>query len=125
MEEQYTVEIPSSCRPISLLNLDMKILSGGLAKTITLHAVSDTPGSSPSAALTITCDGWHVWHSTPIENEDCALELLDIEQTFDSVDWSFMWATLRVMRMGEGFIKWLQLLYTAPQARLRMGGLIS
>ena len=46
---------------------------------------------------------------------------LDLEKAFDSLEWPFLLATLQSFGMPEGFLKYVQLLYSSPTARIRIG----
>ena len=39
------------------------------------------------------------------------ITLVDFQKAFDTVEWSFLFDTLKVFNFGENFIKWIKLLY--------------
>ena len=50
---------------------------------------------------------------------------LDAKKAFDSVEWAFMYSVLHRVGVGEVFLQLIQVLYAAPEARLRINGKIS
>lgn len=50
---------------------------------------------------------------------------LDAAKAFDSVEWTYLWATLNAFGFGQHFIQWVKLLYHAPTARVSVNGWLS
>ena len=104
-------------RPISLLNVDYKILS----KTISKRLVNILPDL-------IHCDqagyvkGRYIGQNirtiidllnyTKTENKPGILISVDFEKAFDSLSWDFMNSVLLKYNFGQNFIKWVNIFYT-------------
>lgn len=50
---------------------------------------------------------------------------LDTAKAFDSVEWPYLWECLHNYGFGSRFIKWVQLLYQTPKARIFVNGWLS
>uniref|UniRef100_A0A803KDS8 Reverse transcriptase domain-containing protein n=1 Tax=Xenopus tropicalis TaxID=8364 RepID=A0A803KDS8_XENTR len=50
---------------------------------------------------------------------------LDSAKAFDSVEWPYLWETLKRFGLGPRFIAWVKLLYNAPKACVRVNGITS
>lgn len=50
---------------------------------------------------------------------------IDAAKVFDSIEWSYLWECLHRFSFGPKFVKWLQLLYQAPMARIQVNGRVS
>lgn len=50
---------------------------------------------------------------------------LDTAKVFDSVEWSFLWECLQEFGFAPNFIKWVQILYQSPKARVFVNGWLS
>ena len=53
------------------------------------------------------------------------LLFLDFHKAFDSVEWSFLFATLKRFNFGDHFIKWMPILYNNPMFRLKNNNWLS
>ena len=47
------------------------------------------------------------------------------EKAFDTVEWTFMFDTLKTLNFGPNFIKWIRILYKNPTFRVKNNGFIS
>ncbi|KAJ1187889.1 hypothetical protein NDU88_004655, partial [Pleurodeles waltl] len=50
---------------------------------------------------------------------------VDFEKAFDSIRWDYLRATMLKMGLGEGWVDWVDLLYSSPLARVKTGRTIS
>ena len=58
-------------------------------------------------------------------NQEGILMFLDFEKAFDSVEWNFLFKTLKKFDFGDNFISWMRILYTKPVFRLKNNGWMS
>ena len=103
-------------RPISLLNIDYKILSGVLAsrlKNILPKIISNTQkgflkGRYIGENVRLVFD---TMTELSILKKKGLLLLLDFEKAFDSLEWNYINKVLKEYNFGEGFISWFRTLY--------------
>lgn len=123
-------ELPSSYRPISLLGVDMKILSKVLANRLE-RVVSDIVGtdqtgfikgrlSSNNTRCLINIINHLNYHQIP-----GAIVSMDAEKAFDRVELEYMFEVLRRFGFKSTFIDWVKILYKMPVASVLTNGLLS
>lgn len=116
----------SSYRPISLLNVDFKILSKVLARRLE-NVIPDIISPNQTGFIR----GRHSYsnlrklfniiHSARSEHSEVVISL-DAEKAFDRVEWKHLFFTLRKFGFSEGFIAWIELLYSSPLASIISNG---
>lgn len=119
----------SSFRPISLLNVDYKIL----AKLLSLRLQQILP-EIISPDQTGFMLGRHSFHNTRrlfnILNTSSSsipevVVSLDAEKAFDRVEWDFLFEVMDRFGLGSGFISWVKLLYSSPVASVQTNNTFS
>ena len=108
-------------RPVSLLNTDYKILTKLLAvrlqKVIPTIINSDQVGYIKNRYIgenvRILSD---ILLYTDLEDLEAYITQIDFEKAFDSVEWDFLFKTLKAVNFGENFIAWIKTLYTDIEA---------
>ena len=120
-------EFLTNWRPISLLNVDYKIISKCLcnrlrtviSSIVNIDQTCGVPGRSIS-------DNLHLIRNVLIfadEKElECALLTLDQAKAFDRVSHKFLFKTLHAFGFGPDFIKWIQILYKNIQSKVLVNG---
>ena len=104
-------------RPVSLLNVDYKILTKTLAKRIE-KALLNVINSDQSGFLKERYIGEGVRFIEDLNihydysNQSGIILQFDFEKAFDSVEWNFLLASLEKFGFGEGFISWIKCCYT-------------
>lgn len=120
----------SNYRPISLLNLDLKLLAKIisnrlqplLSSLVGLEQVGFMPGREARdniiKALLLT----HEAHARGFEG---LLLSMDMEKAFDRVAWDYMLATCCHVGLGPHMMTWIAAFYQNPSARLKINGTLS
>lgn len=121
---------PGSFRPVSLINVDCKILTKVIAirmENILPHLIHmDQVGfvkgrtSSDNVRRLLHL----MWQNRNNDTPVVALSL-DAHKAFDRVEWSFLQYTLKAFGFGEGLIKWVSVIYADPRAAVSTNGLVS
>ena len=104
-------------RPVSLLNTDYKILAKSLANR--LHKVikklidPDQVGYIKDRYIGESVRKLFDILSYTDENEiEAILAQVDFEKAFDSIEWPFLFDTLKAFNFGDEIISWIKILYT-------------
>ncbi len=115
---------PTRCesyRPISLLNVDFKILSKMIAlrlEPILPTIISNVQtgfirGRNPFSNLRRL---YNVMYTNSPPDEQEAVISLDAEKAFDRVEWEYLFHTLKQFGFPADLISWIKLLYVSPVA---------
>ncbi len=111
----------NSYRPISLLNVDVKILAKILAFRLEVVLPSITSEEqtgfikgrySFSNIRTL----FNILYSRQNSVSSEVVISLDAEKAFDRIEWVYLFRVLKEFGFGEGLISWIRLLYVDPQA---------
>ena len=105
----------SNWRPISLLNLDQKIISKALAiKFIKVLPVLSSPGQNAYVNGRFIGESGrlisHIIEVCDIEKLSGYLMTIDFEKAFDSMNHAFLIAALKKYGFGDNFIDWIKIL---------------
>uniref|UniRef100_A0A8C5H2E5 Reverse transcriptase domain-containing protein n=1 Tax=Gouania willdenowi TaxID=441366 RepID=A0A8C5H2E5_GOUWI len=120
----------SSYRPISLLNVDAKILAKILARRLekflpNLISEEQTGFIKGRQLFFNVRTLFNIIYSSKSAAIPEVVISLDAEKAFDCVEWPYLFATLEKFGFGKTFISWIRLLYTNPQASVRTNNICS
>lgn len=110
----------SSYRPISLLNVDVKIL----AKVLTRRLENILPSVICEDQTGFIKNRYSYFNIRRLfdilylpsgATPECVLSL-DAEKAFDRIEWAYLLETLKKFGFGTNFITWIRLLYSSPTA---------
>ena len=113
--------------PISLLNLDAKLLSKALAarlKTVLPTIIKH----DQTAYVANRCLGESVrlisdvLETAELLNLDGYLMTIDIEKAFDSVDHCFLFAALEKLGFEQNFVQWIKIMHNKQESCVMNGG---
>lgn len=110
----------SSYRPISLLNVDAKILAKVLALRLeyilpSVISVDQTGFIKNRYSYFNIRRVFDILYTSSNDTLECVLSL-DAEKAFDRVEWRYLFAVLEKCNFGPVFIAWIKLLYHCPTA---------
>ena len=117
-------------RPISLTNTDYKIIAFIFARRLQ-KVIDNYIGNEQTAYIKGRYIGSNarlildIFEYCENNNQNGILLFLDFEKAFDSVEWNFLFKTLKKFNFGPDFIKWIKILYKNPVFRLKNNGWIS
>ena len=117
-------------RPITILNVDYKLLSKSLAlrlKDILPDLVhSDQRGFVKNRYLGDNIlDVYSLIAQAEQNNDEASLVLLDVEKAFDPVSWSFLREVLDHFSFPDSFARWVEILYNGKELRVINQGHVS
>lgn len=124
----------SNYRPISLINVDIKIISKTLALRLelaisTLIHTDQTgfiKGRKSSDNLRRLFNLISMVKDNPVQSRiPFLIATLDAEKAFDKVEWSFLFATLKKFDFPLIFINWIKIFYNCPKASIITNSLVS
>ena len=114
-------------RPISITNIDYKIVAFVLANR--LHKIMNKIISTEQTGfirkrfigqnIRLIQD---IIHISKFHHNAGIILFLDFEKAFDSIEWNFIFLTLKRMNFGENFINWIKTLYSNPTASIKNNG---
>ena len=117
-------------RPISLLNTDYKILMHVLANRMhtVLHKIisEDQNGYVKKRFI-----GYNIRLIEDIiyyqnkQSSDSYLAFIDFEKAYDTLEWEFLFKTLKFYIFGPTFIKWIRTTYKSPSISIKSNGWLS
>ncbi|XP_040178291.1 uncharacterized protein LOC120910599, partial [Rana temporaria] len=129
-KEGKDLTLCSNYRPISLLNVDLKIFTKILANRILPHIpdlihqdqVGFTPGREGRENTMRVINAIHL---SQVSKKTLVLVSTDAEKAFDRVDWKFLKAIIKYIGLGEGMQRWVMSLYSQPKARIKINETMS
>ena len=119
-----------SYRPISLINVDAKLLAKVLAMRLdsilpSLISTDQTGFIKNRHSFFNIRRLFNIMYAPPSPTCSEAVVSLDAEKAFDRVEWEYLFYTLRKFGFCEKFISWVRLLYTLPSASVRTNSINS
>ena len=113
-------------RPITLLNVDLKVLTRTLAKrmvTVLPKLIHENQTCIPGRRITknihIVQDLIDLINKN---NGKGAFIFLDQEKAFDRISHTFMLKTLRAFGFGDRFVNWVKIVYTNTRSAVKVNG---
>ena len=119
-----------SYRPISLLNVDCKILSKILASRLEMVVPSiisdDQTGFIRKRHSFFNIRRlFNILYDPAPPDIPEILVSLDAEKAFDRVEWDYLFYTLQKFGFGPKFVSWIKVLYSSPMAAVRTNNNLS
>ena len=117
-------------RPISLTNVDYRILTFTLAqrvqkiipKLVNTDQSAYIKGRYMGTNIRLVCD---IIQNYSLNQKKGMLFMLDFKKAFDSIEWSFLYKTLTYFNFGENFIRWIKVLYCNSKSLIKNNGYLS
>ena len=120
----------SNWRPITLLNINLKVASKAVAKRIEptlpnlIHSdqTGFVKGRHIRENVRLISD---VMEYTSIQNLPGILTSLDFRKAFDSIEWPFMMKTLDYFNFGNDIKHWIKIFYTSTENAVQNNGFMT
>ncbi len=117
------------CRPISLINVDVKIITKVLAERlkIVLHTIRH-PTQTAVYGRQIDQNIHMVRDLIDLANQNddtAAFIFLDQEKAFDRVNHTFLFKAMEAFGIGENFINWVSTIYSNASSMVSINGFFS
>ena len=114
-------------RPITLLNVDVKIaakviasrIKGNIGKLVHTDQSGFIKGRQIGDAIRTTLD---MINAMERDHSPGAIILLDIEKAFDSLERDYMFSVLKKFNFGDNLIKWISTIYQNRESRISNNG---
>ena len=117
-------------RPISLATADYKLLAFVLASRIQ-KVINKIISSTQAGYIKKRFIGNNIRliedlidYADKLDNE-ASIIFLDFKKAFDSIEWSFIFETLKRFNFGNSFIQWIHTLYNKAGAKVKNNGYLS
>ena len=113
--------------PISLLNIDYKILTKVLAQRLQI-VLKQVINPDQVGYITDRFMGENIRTTAYIltycnlTDKSALITLIDFEKAFDTVSWSFLFKSLKAFNFGDSFIKWIKIIYSNIQSCVTNNG---
>ena len=125
------IELLKNWRPITLLNLDYKLLTKCLTRRLNkviepiIH--KDQTGFIHNRYIGENINKiFHIaTHLTNIKNEDSYLMAIDFEKAFDLLEFSFINKVMKFLNFGPMWCKWINVIYNNTSSCVMNNGLAS
>ena len=120
-------ELLKNWRPISLINVDTKLLSKIFANRVK-QVLPEIIHTDQKGCIQGRFIGQNIRLVEDIINEmdeDKIILLLDQEKAFDRVEWDWLFKVLHAFSFGEKIIKWLKIMYKNMKSSVQTNGYIS
>ncbi len=128
-KKEDTTDI-ANYRPISLTNVDYRIMAFVLAERLQL-VIDSIVNPDQTAYIRNRYMGNNIRLVEDVINHyDCLQKeglifMVDFQKAFDSLEWNFMFKTLDFFNFGPSFKKWIKMLYTLPTGLIKNNGYLS
>ena len=126
-KENSDIRELSNWRPITLLNVDYKILSKAIAsriqkvlpRLINCNQTGFMKGRYIGQNIRLIND---IMEQTKLQDIPDILLLLDFRKAFDTVEWDFIQQTLNLFNFGTFLKQWVKTLYTNTESSVLHNG---
>ena len=127
--ESYLVEL-TIWRPITLLNVDYKILARAFAKRIELKLPklihSDQTGFVKGRFIGQNVRLLNdIMEYTELNKIPGIMVLIDFEKAFDTLEWHFLQNTLKYFNFGPNLRNWISVMYSDVESGIINGGYVT